>query len=140
SRRWRPSKTPTCRRGSRRSSTSTSATIASRGSSGPTAPGGRPRAPTGSTPISASRSWPSGPNVAEGAVPASEPVRAAGAVPWRFDDDDRIVVLMVHRPRYDDWSFPKGKRDEGESDEDCARREVFEETGLRGDLGRELPA
>jgi 8-oxo-dGTP diphosphatase len=66
-------------------------------------------------------------------------VHAAGAVPWR-DDGSGVVVAIVHRPRYDDWSFPKGKRDRGESDEDCARREVWEETGLRGELGAELPA
>jgi 8-oxo-dGTP diphosphatase len=49
-------------------------------------------------------------------------------------------VLLVHRPAYDDWSLPKGKAYEGESDEDCARREVEEETGLRCELGRELPS
>lgn len=49
-------------------------------------------------------------------------------------------MLVVHRPRYDDWSLPKGKCRRGESDEDCARREVEEETGLRCDLGDELPA
>jgi 8-oxo-dGTP diphosphatase len=47
-------------------------------------------------------------------------------------------VLLVHRPRYDDWSLPKGKADPGESDEDCALREVEEETGLRCDLGDEV--
>ena len=46
----------------------------------------------------------------------------------------------MHRPAYDDWTFPKGKVDPGESDEDCAVREVEEETGLRCVLGRELPA
>ncbi len=49
-------------------------------------------------------------------------------------------VLLVHRPKYDDWTFPKGKADEGESDEDCALREVEEETGLHCSLGRELPS
>jgi len=49
-------------------------------------------------------------------------------------------VLVVHRSRYDDWSFPKGKAEPGESDEDCAVREVEEETGLRCALGRELPS
>ena len=49
-------------------------------------------------------------------------------------------VLLVHRPRYDDWTLPKGKLDEGESFEDAALREVEEETGLRCSLGRELPA
>jgi len=48
-------------------------------------------------------------------------------------------VLLVHRPKYDDWSFPKGKAEQGESDEDCALREVEEETGLRCALERELP-
>jgi 8-oxo-dGTP diphosphatase len=47
-------------------------------------------------------------------------------------------VLLVHRPRYQDWSFPKGKAKDGESDEDCARREVEEEVGLRCRLGPEL--
>ena len=49
-------------------------------------------------------------------------------------------MLLVHRPAYDDWTFPKGKVDPGESDEDCAVREVEEETGLRCVLGRELPS
>jgi 8-oxo-dGTP diphosphatase len=39
-------------------------------------------------------------------------------------------VLLVHRPSYDDWTLPKGKAEEGESDEECALREVREETGL----------
>src|SRR3954451_19168481 len=46
--------------------------------------------------------------------------------------------MLVHRPRYDDWSLPEGKRDPGETDEQCAVREVEEETGLRCTLGREL--
>ena len=64
-------------------------------------------------------------------------VRAAGGVVWR-DGGDGIEVLVVHRPKYDDWSLPKGKRDPGETDEQCAVREVDEETGLRATLGREL--
>ena len=44
----------------------------------------------------------------------------------------------MHRPRYDDWSFPKGKRDGNESDADTALREVEEETGFRCRLGRDL--
>ena len=44
----------------------------------------------------------------------------------------------MHRPKYDDWSFPEGKADPGESDEDCALREIREETGLRCELGEEL--
>jgi 8-oxo-dGTP diphosphatase len=64
-----------------------------------------------------------------------EPVRAAGGVVVR---DGR--VLAVHRPRYDDWSLPKGKLDPGESFEEAALREVREETGVRAELGEELPA
>jgi 8-oxo-dGTP pyrophosphatase MutT (NUDIX family) len=45
---------------------------------------------------------------------------------------------VVHRPRYDDWSLPKGKADAGESDEQAALREVEEETGVLGKLGPEL--
>jgi 8-oxo-dGTP diphosphatase len=48
-------------------------------------------------------------------------------------------VLVVHRPRYADWSFPKGKVEPGETDEQCALREVAEETGLACSLGEELP-
>ncbi len=47
-------------------------------------------------------------------------------------------MLLVHRPHYDDWTFPKGKVEPGETDEECALREVEEETGLRCSLGREL--
>jgi 8-oxo-dGTP diphosphatase len=46
----------------------------------------------------------------------------------------------VHRPRYGDWTFPKGKAQPGESDEDCALREVAEETGLACELDGELPS
>jgi 8-oxo-dGTP diphosphatase len=60
-------------------------------------------------------------------------VRAAGGVVHR---DGRIAV--VHRPRYDDWSLPKGKLDPGESWEQAALREVREETGLECELGKEL--
>ena len=56
-------------------------------------------------------------------------VRAAGGLVVR---DGR--VLLVHRPKYDDWTFPKGKADDGETDEDCALREVLEETGLSCEL------
>ncbi len=56
---------------------------------------------------------------------------------WRTDDAGRPVLLLVHRPHYDDWSLPKGKLDAGESVEDAALREVLEETGLACRLGRE---
>ena len=47
-------------------------------------------------------------------------------------------MLLVHRPKYDDWTFPKGKCLRGESDEECALREVEEETGMRCDLDRKV--
>jgi 8-oxo-dGTP pyrophosphatase MutT (NUDIX family) len=64
-------------------------------------------------------------------------VRAAGGVVTRRGEAG-TEILLVHRPRYDDWTFPKGKALPGESDQDCALREVEEETGLRCVLGREL--
>ena len=73
-----------------------------------------------------------------GSEPPEEVVRAAGGVVWR-PGATGVEVLVVHRPKYDDWSLPKGKLHDGETDEDGARREVEEETGLRCTLGRELP-
>ena len=64
-------------------------------------------------------------------------VRAAGGVVYR-EQPGGVEVLLVHRPRYDDWSLPKGKADGAEADEDTARREVEEETGLRCRLVREV--
>jgi len=66
---------------------------------------------------------------------SSNEIQAAGGVV--LDADGRIAV--VHRPRYDDWSLPKGKLDAGESFEEAALREVWEETGLGVSLGEELP-
>jgi 8-oxo-dGTP pyrophosphatase MutT (NUDIX family) len=66
----------------------------------------------------------------------SAEVQAAGGVV--LDGDGRVV--LVHRPKYDDWSLPKGKLAAGESFEEAAVREVEEETGLRCRLVRELPA
>jgi 8-oxo-dGTP pyrophosphatase MutT (NUDIX family) len=57
-------------------------------------------------------------------------VRAAGGIVVRDGS-----VLLVHRPRYDDWSFPKGKLEGDESWEEGAIREVEEETGLRCEVG-----
>lgn len=65
-------------------------------------------------------------------------VRAAGCVVFR-PGAGGPEVLVVHRPRYDDWSFAKGKLDPGETDLECARREVEEETGVTGRVGPELP-
>jgi 8-oxo-dGTP diphosphatase len=64
-------------------------------------------------------------------------LRAAGGV-VRRDGEAGPEVLLVHRPRYDDWSLPKGKRERGETDEQCAVREVAEETGFVCRLGAEL--
>jgi 8-oxo-dGTP pyrophosphatase MutT (NUDIX family) len=66
-------------------------------------------------------------------------VRAAGGIVWRAGAGGVPEVLVVHRPKYEDWSFPKGKQEEGESDEETALREVEEETGFRCHLGPELP-
>ena len=65
-------------------------------------------------------------------------VRAAGGVVCRRREDGAWEVLIVHRPAYDDWSFPKGKLEPGEGDEDAAIREVEEETGLRCRLDHEV--
>jgi len=66
-------------------------------------------------------------------------VLAAGGIPWRRVADGSIEVVVVHRPRYDDWSFPKGKLDPGETFERAAVRELAEETGYVVELGVELP-
>jgi 8-oxo-dGTP diphosphatase len=66
-------------------------------------------------------------------------VHAAGGVVWRRRAG-ALEVLLVHRPRYDDWSLPKGKLDSGETHMDAARREVHEETGYQVELGDELAA
>jgi 8-oxo-dGTP diphosphatase len=68
----------------------------------------------------------------------TEQVRAAGGLVRRRQEDGTDEILIVHRPRYDDWSFPKGKLEPGESDEEAAIREVEEETGLKCRLDREV--
>jgi 8-oxo-dGTP diphosphatase len=67
----------------------------------------------------------------------SDVVRAAGGAVVR-DGRAGPEVVLVHRPKYDDWTLPKGKAENGESDEDCALREVEEETGLVCKLLEEL--
>ncbi|HSP03532.1 MAG TPA: NUDIX hydrolase [Acidimicrobiales bacterium] len=69
---------------------------------------------------------------------ADEPeVRAAGGIPWRHAGD-ALEVLVIRRPRYDDWTFPKGKLDPGETWEQAAVREVWEETGIVAVLSTEI--
>jgi 8-oxo-dGTP diphosphatase len=71
----------------------------------------------------------------------SKAVFAAGAVLWRPGDDGASPeVAVIHRPRYDDWSLPKGKVDPGETEPVTAVREVAEETGYAAHLGRRLAA
>ncbi|WP_167103917.1 NUDIX hydrolase [Mycobacterium sp. DL592] len=66
-------------------------------------------------------------------------VIAAGAVLWRPDPETGETRLaVIHRPRYDDWSLPKGKLDAGENEPAAAVREIWEETGQRSHLGRWL--
>ena len=64
-----------------------------------------------------------------------ELIRAAGGLLVRRTSDGALEVAVVHRPERIDWSFPKGKIEPGETLEECAIREVFEETGLHCRLG-----
>ena len=61
-------------------------------------------------------------------------IQAAGAVVWR-NNKDKTEVAIIHRPKYNDWSFPKGKLEIGESLIACAHREVFEETNIQTEFG-----
>lgn len=71
-------------------------------------------------------------------MPAPRSVPAAGTLPWRVVDGE-LQVLLVHRPRYDDWSWAKGKLDPGEEYAVAAARETWEETDRVVRLGRPLP-
>ena len=64
---------------------------------------------------------------------------AAGAIPWRILDN-KLQVLLIHRPKYDDWSWPKGKLKRGEGPLAGALREVAEETGHSAAPAAELPS
>ena len=70
--------------------------------------------------------------------PVDATVRAAGVLPWQLRDG-QLQVAVVHRPKYDDWSWPKGKLDPGEAWAAAAVREAHEETGLQVRLGMPLP-
>jgi 8-oxo-dGTP diphosphatase len=66
-------------------------------------------------------------------------VAAAGGVVLRRDDDGELRVAIIHRPKYMDWSLPKGKLEKGEGWKEAALREVEEETGYRCKASFELP-
>jgi 8-oxo-dGTP diphosphatase len=71
---------------------------------------------------------------------AQDRVKAAGVVLWRPGRrSDEPELALIHRPRLDDWTFPKGKLKEGERSKEAARREALEETGMRVELGGRLP-
>ena len=63
----------------------------------------------------------------------AEVIEAAGGILWHHNQGYREVAI-IHRPRYDDWTLPKGKRESGESWQETALREVFEETGCKAKL------
>jgi 8-oxo-(d)GTP phosphatase len=65
----------------------------------------------------------------------SATILAAGAVLWRKSEKKKIEVLIIHRPKYDDWTFPKGKAEVGEPLIACAYREVLEETNIETAFG-----
>lgn len=67
-------------------------------------------------------------------------VRAAGGVISRWNERGEAEVLLIYRGQRRDWSFPKGKLEPGETDKECALREVEEETGLCCQLGLDLPS
>ena len=65
-------------------------------------------------------------------------IRAAGALLWRETPDQNIEIALIHRPRYGDWTLPKGKIESGETALQCAYRELFEETGIKAKFTRQL--
>ncbi|WP_043846950.1 NUDIX hydrolase [Crystallibacter crystallopoietes] len=77
--------------------------------------------------------------MADGQTVQDVTVTAAGALCWR-SRRGQLEVLLIHRPRYDDWSWPKGKLDDGETNPECAAREVQEEINVKVQLGIPLPS
>lgn len=73
--------------------------------------------------------------------PGDDPpdIAAAGGVVVRKGDDGRVRIAVIHRPKYMDWSLPKGKLEKGEEWLEAALREVEEETGFRCEASVELP-
>jgi 8-oxo-dGTP diphosphatase len=65
-------------------------------------------------------------------------IQAAGAVLWRKSDISQLEIAVIHRPRYDDWSLPKGKVESGESHISAGYREIQEETGYESTFGPEI--
>ena len=65
-------------------------------------------------------------------------IQAAGAVLWRKTDKSNLEIAIIHRPRYGDWSLPKGKVEEGESHISAGYREIQEETGFESIFGPEI--
>ena len=65
-------------------------------------------------------------------------IQAAGAVLWRKSDKSKLEIAIIHRPRYDDWSLPKGKVETGESHISAGYREIQEETGYESTFGPEI--
>lgn len=74
-----------------------------------------------------------------GVAAMADPKRAAGGLLWR-DREGMVEVALVHRPKYQDWSLPKGKPEPGEHPLATAYREVAEETGVRPEIGVRLPS
>ncbi|WP_430333342.1 NUDIX hydrolase [Rhodococcus sp. ACT016] len=91
----------------------------------------------GTKPLSPEKPRPDNPTTDK---PVKANIFAAGAVLWRKSPSNpyEIEIALIHRPRYDDWSFPKGKLDPGETSIVAAVREIHEETGIVAQLGRHL--